>query len=334
MATRNDVAKLAGVSGATVTRVISNSSLVSSETREKVLEAVRALNYHPNYSGQLLRGKSTYQILFYCPELYNPFYVHVYYGMDDYAQKHGYSIVLTRHFDEEAILRGRYDGIVLSISHKKKQQPHMDFLTKSDIPFACALFSGEETDILGVKIDGQQAAKRALDHLYGLGHRQIVYVTDVAEEYDGKWEKLREYAKTLDGVACSRMVLKPGPELYDNLYEAGYLYADHIYRMIHLPTAVIAANDALATGLISGLQQKGMRLPEELSVIGFDDTFMTRFTVPPLTTVHFPKYEMGQTLIEGLLAVINGNKFENVSLPSRLIVRESTAQAPDIQSPC
>lgn len=326
MITRNDVAKLACVSGATVTRVFNNFPNVREDTRARVLAAAKELNYHPNYSGRILRGQSTHQILFYCPDLYNPFYVHVYYGMDDYARKNNYSIVLTRHFDKETILQGQFDGIVLSVNDHHRME-HIRFLQGESIPFICALFSPVSDDLHSVGFNFNQAASIAMANLYANGHRSIVYVSENSSLEDAKWLGLQHYIKEHDDICLDRLYLHPSPEENDNIYEVGYLYAARIYRLIKLPTAIVASNDAVATGLIRGLHECGVRLPEDISIISFDDTYMSRFTVPSLTTVHFPKYEMGQELIRGLLSILDNKEFESVSLNSRLIVRESTSSA-------
>lgn len=324
MATRNDVAKRAGVSGATVTRVLSSPKLVSEHTREKVMQAVRELNYHPNYSGQILKEKCTRQVLFFCPDFYNPFYVHVFYGMDDYAQKQKYNIVLTRHFDKESIQRGRYDGIIFCALDDNQYSQNVQFLEDIGMPYVTAAFYQKLFHAPNVAFDYNQCTGLVIDHLYKLGHREIAYVSDTSN-YDNKYNAVLNNIQSKSDIHCTRLLLNPAPELYENLYEAGSLYAEKIYRMLQLPTAIIAANDALATGLISGLTHNGIHIPNDLSVISFDDTFMTRFIIPPLTTIHFPKYEMGQTLMKVLLSVIEGNPCENVALPSRLIIRESTA---------
>lgn len=288
------------------------------------MEAVRALDYHPNYSGQVLRGKATRQILFFCPHLYNPFYVHVYYGMDDYAQQHDYSIVLSRHFDCEAIRGGRYDGFVVSINDSITHKQPIQFLDGIHARYIAAAFLAPKSHLPYVGFDIEQSADLAVRHLYELGHRDIMYISDAAID-DGKWHHISRAIERFPFLHCEYLALNPAPELYDNLYEVGYLYAMRVYRMIKLPTAVIAANDALATGLLAGLQEKGMRIPEDISVIGFDDTFLSRFTSPSLTTIHFPKYEMGQTLMKGLLSILDNKPFDTTMLPSRLIVRSTTA---------
>lgn len=325
MATRNDVAKLAGVSGATVSRVLSNPEVVSESTRAKVMDAVRALDYHPSYSGQMLKQKQTRQILFFCPDLFNPFYVHVFYGMDDYAQEHGYNIVLSRHFDKISVERGRYDGVILCALEDKEFQSSVEYLNSLSIPFVTAAFYKENINVHSVSIDYQQSTSLAVNHLYELGHRNIAYVSDTSS-FDAKYNAVNNQVRLKSDMNCQRMVLTPAPELYPNHYEAGSLYAEQILREISQPTAVIAANDAIATGLLSGLTSVGLHVPADLSVIGFDDTHLSRFTIPALTTVRFPKYEMGQALIELLLSVISKEDAESVLLPSILVKRGSTAK--------
>lgn len=323
MATRNDVARLAGVSGSTVSRVLSNPDIVSEDTRRKVMDAVKKLDYHPSFSGQMLKQKQTRQILFFCPDLFNPFYVHVFYGMDDSAQKRGYNIVLSRHFDRSSVERGRYDGVILCALEEKQFHSDVEYLRSLSIPFVTASFYREGANIHSVSFDYQQSTGLAVEHLYKLGHRNIAYVSDTSS-FDAKYNAVNSQVALKKDMTCQRLVLSPAPELYDNHYEAGSLYAERVISAIPRPTAVIAANDTVATGLISGLTASGLHIPADLSIVGFDDTYLSRFTVPSLTTVCFPKYEMGQSLIRLLFSVMNHEDPETILLPSTLIVRNST----------
>jgi len=322
MANRNDVARLAGVSGATVTRVLNGSGFVSEETRKKVIEAAQALNYHPNYSAQVLRGKHTRQILVYFPQLFNPFYVHVYCGMDDYARKYEYGIMLTRYFDKDLLQQKRFDGVIVAVFDYDEYPGQLEFARKIGIPIAAANFFQEHVDMPFVRPDFEQAARLAAKHLIDLGHRQILYLDDT--DFGGsKWDGIQACMRD-EGVQVQRPGLSPPPSMYENLYELGHIYAERIHRMPSPPTGVIAANDAVATGLIGGLFQLGFRVPENISVVSFDDTMYSRFIAPPLTTVHLPKYEMGYETMRLMHNLIDGKPVANQVISARLIVRQSS----------
>jgi LacI family transcriptional regulator, repressor for deo operon, udp, cdd, tsx, nupC, and nupG len=323
MANRNDVARLAGVSGTTVTRVLNNSGFIADETRKKVMDAVQQLDYHPNYSGRVLRGQSTRQILFYCPGLFNPFYVHVYYGMDDYAQKYDYSVILTRHFDKNMLQQRRFDGVILSVNDVKDYGQKREFLSTIKMPVVGANFLQARLDIPFVRLDFEQGGRQAAEHLYALGHRSILYASDNNVE-DYKWHAIRKMAQEMN-MQANRLSISPGPEAYENLHELGHVYAERIHRMNSLPTAVVSANDAVSLGLLSGLYQLGLRVPDDISVVSFDDIMLARYTIPPLTTVHFPKYEMGYELMHILHCMICKIPYEGQqTITTRLIVRQST----------
>ena len=323
MANRNDVARIAGVSGTTVTRVLNNSGFVAEETREKVMEAIRQLDYHPNYSGRVLRGQSTRQILFYCPGLFNPFYVHVYYGMDDYAQKYDYSVVLSRHFDENMLQQRRFDGVILSVNDVRDYGQKREFLSMIKMPVVGANFLQARLDIPSVRLDFEQGGRQVAQHLYALGHRNILYASDNSVE-DNKWNAIKKMAQEIN-LQATKPNISPGPEAYENLHELGHVYAERIHRMNFLPTAVVAANDAVALGLLSGLYQLGLRVPDDISVVSFDDIMLARYTIPPLTTVHFPKYEMGYELMHILHCMICNIPIESQQIiTTRLIIRQST----------
>ena len=328
MPTRKDVALLAGVSSATVSRVLTNTGYVSEEVRRKVLQAVSDLNYHPSYSGQILRGQSTRQVLFFCPHLFNPFYVHVYYGIDDCAHQSGYAVALSRTFDRDMIQQKRYDGVILSVTDYHAYLDQIRFLQAIDMPAISSNFRhSQEATFPNVRIDFDLAAQQVVEHLYGLGHRHIAYASDNTNQND-KWTSVQAHAQRL-GIQADELITTPPPHLYDNLYELGRQYAERYQRQPKLPTAIIGANDAVATGLIGRLSELGFRIPAEVSIIGFDDTYLSPYTVPPLTTVHFPKYQIGYELMAGLKRLIEHGTPQSQSLPTRLILRSSTAPARD-----
>jgi DNA-binding LacI/PurR family transcriptional regulator len=127
------------------------------------------------------------------------------------------------------------------------------------------------------------------------------------------------------GIQASRPSISPGPEAYENLHELGHVYAERIHRLSLLPTAVVTANDAVALGLLNGLYELGLRVPDDISVVSFDDIMLARYTVPPLTTVHFPKYEMGYELMHVLHCMICDIPIDSQqTITTRLIVRQST----------
>lgn len=336
MATREDVARLAGVSGATVARVFSNSSNVSVKTTAKVLDAARFLEYAPNFYGRALRGKSPKQLLVYSPELFNPFFVQVFYGIDDYARERGYQVSLTRNFSRSDIQQRRFEGVVCCIYDPNEFLKEAQFLDQHGVPFAflnsrTSAFDSEDGSQVGfqhgsaVDMNWEQGAYILTDYLRLLGHEEMLMIVDTAKlEGDKKWCGARECAEE-KGLRLTPMNLEPLPGKIENPYEYGYLMSYRISRVRPLPTAVICCSDPIAIGLICGLVQQRIRVPEDISVAGFDDSLQSAYANPPLTTVHSPKYQIGQMLAQTLIATLRNEDVSPLPLEPRLIIRQSTA---------
>ena len=326
MPTRDDVARLAGVSGASVARAFNNPEMLSKTTYERIIAAAKALNYHPNYFGSVLRGKATKQIYAFCPQLVNPFFVHVYCGMEQYALEHDYQIFLTRTFNRSMIRQGRYDGFLFPVYNCMEVIEDIHFLRDNNFPFVTTDFHNiSQNAFPTVGVDVEAAGYKAADHLFKLGHDNIVFATS---QIDPKWVGIQKCCKEYGRHASLliQQIEHRGVEDY-NHFDIGSRCADAIAQMRRKPTAAIAATDEIATGLISRLTKLGYRVPQDLSVIGFDDTYIAGHCNPPLTTIHYPKFQIGYEMAYMLIAMLNGDSPEkNVILQTDLIVRESTSR--------
>jgi DNA-binding LacI/PurR family transcriptional regulator len=318
--TRKDVAEHAGVSKTTVSRVLNNSGYVSPENREKIENAIRELGYRPNLIARSLKTKETRQFLFQAPELSNPFYMEVYKGMEEYAEEHNYTIVVSSRYDRDIVHQRQFDGVILS----GIQPEHEKDLKALKIPVVVTSYTRVSLPFPSVGIDIEEGALAAMRHLIAKGHREIAFLTNGDTQKDDRY---KGYAKGLEagGIPLQQQLLvsSPGPGA---AYEKGFRLAEKLMGTNVRFTAVYAFNDAIAIGAMSAFYQRGYRIPDSLSLIGFDDILQSRFTCPPLTTIYMPKYEQGWESARLLLKTIQGEAVESLTLQTRLVERGSVTE--------
>lgn len=318
MVTREEVAAYAGVSKTTVSRVMNNNGYVSSENRKKVEEAVAALGYKPNLIARSLKMKSTRQILFYAPDMINPFYFEVYQGMDDCAVQNGYTIVVSRHFKPEMINGRQFDGIILSDIPREYKEYLSD-----QFPAVVTSYTERPMEIPYVGIDIRSGAISAMQYLIDYGHKDICFSNSYFSHEDMRcisyMEVLRNNHISFDP---DKLLIEGGEGDY---YSVGHQSVERMLSRNVEATAITAFNDATAIGILAALHKHGLKVPEDISVMGFDDIRQAAYTYPPLTTVHIPKYEQGYESMKMLIDIIQGEKPQPKKLKTQLIVRESTA---------
>lgn len=317
MVTKKDVADYAGVSKTTVSRVLNNNGYVSKEKREKIEKAIKELGYTPNLIARSLKTKETRQILFYVTDMLNPFYMEVYRGIEDYAVKYGYAIVVSRRFDEDVIRQRQFDGVILSgVSNEQQKR-----LVNIGIPAVVTDYSGLPLAIPSVGIDIQDGALMAMNCLFQHGHQNISFITSASTHSDLRYQG---YVKGLEKQGISLQ-----PELIityksgSSGYEQGYRAAVWLIESGRKATAVFAFNDVMAIGAMAAFLEKGYDMPREMSIIGFDDIIQSQFSYLPLTTVHIPKYEQGWESAKMLIKSIKGEEVTALTLKPGLTVRKS-----------
>jgi DNA-binding LacI/PurR family transcriptional regulator len=326
-----DVAAAAGVSVATVSRVLSPASAdvpMRKETRDKVERAIDELGYRPNDLARALLQHRTAAIGLVVPDISNPYYPPLVRGVEDAASSQGYRVVLCNTDRDPAKISGyldtliktRVDGIVVAGGGW------------ADVPDRTAVLGNYRTGLVAVgrhltahpsvRIDNVAASREAAEHLIGLGHRRIAFLggpassTTVQDRAQGYRDALK--VAGLAGAATVRCG--------DFTEESGYAATREILGASPPPTALLCANDRIALGAYAAVADAGRRVPDDVSVVGFDDTPIARYVRPTLTTVAIPTYEMGSAAVRVLLAQLDGNTEPEVeTMPTRLVVRDSTA---------
>ncbi len=312
MSTLIDVARRAGVSKSTVSNVIRGASLVAEPTRKRVERAIADMGYHPNAIARALKARSSSALGIVVPDLANPFYAELAVSVERAASALGFA-VLTAHTEcaptteEEAgraFIERRVDGVIIAGVSLGSSLPGM--LLDREVPVVLASFGEPADKRLGVIDHDDAAAMEAIvDHLYGLGHRRVAFVSQHLREYGGERRRVG-FMKALARRGLSLIDLDDGA------------------------TAVVAHNDMLAIATIDRLERRGQRVPHDVSVVGYDDIPLAAHSRVRLTTVRSDAVEMGRRAVE--LAIGAARENRHVALremqSNPLVVRSTTARPP------
>jgi LacI family repressor for deo operon, udp, cdd, tsx, nupC, and nupG len=327
-----EVAKKAGVSTATVSRVLSRPDVVSPDTRVRVLKAVERLGYAPNSVAKNLRTLKSRKLLVTVPDISNPFFSLILQGIEDCAQKNGYAVLLgdTQH---DELREERYalmlkqkeaDGLIF-LGHRlpKVAATVVQELAPRCAPIVNGCEFSAELGVPSVHIDNAKAASEAMDHLYDLGHRRIGVVTGPLLSPLSRDRLKGALASAVRRGADDQVIVMHG----DFSIRSGADAADGLLSRTERPTAVFCFNDEMAMGVVQMARHRGVNVPRNLSVVGFDDIRFAQCVDPPLTTIAQPMREIGEGTVKLLLDILNGSRLAPVSvtLPHTLQVRGSTA---------
>ena len=324
--TINDVAKDAGVSIATVSRVINNKSSVNDEIRERVLKSINKLGYYPNAFAKNLAKNTSNSIGLILPDITNPYFPMVARGVEDAVHLQGYSLFISNTDNNptlekeyiEKMIRQQVAGIILISSSLDNQSVHE--LTKQDIPVVLCDRINKNLPFDTVTIDHYQAAREAVAKLIELGHRDICHLAGPKNVFSSEMRK-KAYLDLMEEKNLPAMVLHG-----DFNYESGFSLAKSLIKE-KVPSAIFASNDLIALGAMNALYEEGFRIPEDISIIGFDDILFAKISRPQLTTISTPAYQLGSSAVGLLFERIKGVRAEpiNLILDYQLIQRETHA---------
>ncbi len=331
-----EVASSAGVSVATVSRVLNGTGPVSGDARRRVLEAVESLGYVPHGGARSLSTRRSMNVGVLLPDVHGAFFSEVVRGIDLAARAAGYHVLVSgSHSDLEETsavlqaLHGRIDGLILLTAGIDA-----DWLRRTlprRVPAVLLNNSGEDHDHDTIRIDNRLGARMAADHLLDLGHRRIAMICGPSGNTDAA-ERLRGFREAL---AARDLPTAPIELPGDFGEESGFRAGERLADQAPSPTAVFAANDAMAIGCLAALRGRGLRVPEDVSLVGFDDVPIARYLTPALTTVQVPIAEIGGRALERLVELIQSGretaKRNDVVTPT-LAVRASTAVAHEVET--
>lgn len=327
MITITDVAKAAGVSTATVSRVLHNDSSVKPATHDAVMETIKKLNYKPNILARQMRTQKTKSVIVIVPDISNTFFTEILFGIENCAKKYDYQILIAdmrgqpnvEDYYFQAIQQHTVDGIIsLSASVAKNLMEQIAW--KYPIVVACQYL--ENYNIPNVTIDNISAASSITEHLIHLGHTKIVHIAGPANSLLYR-DRLNGYISALAkyDIPIDLEMVHYG----DSSIQSGYEQMKQFLDSRKPFTAVFAAGDIMAVGAIKALKDAKLHVPEDCAVVGFDDIELASFLEPPLTTVKQPRYLIGETAFQKLLVLMNKQTLEQVHdvLDYEIVIRDS-----------
>lgn len=319
-----DIAKIAGVSQTTVSRVINKPNEVSEELRKKVMKVIKAFDYTPNSVARGLRKGSTKVIGVIIPDITNPFFPAIVRGIEDFLKKKGYSLILCNSDqdikEEKKLLKLLYsksvDGVIFTGS--SEYNPEIEIFTNRDIPvvFLDRIYNTKSSSY--VIVDNVKGMLELVTYLVECGYRSFALLNGNKETFSAK----ARYEGFLKAVK------KYGIKNYEVIfgqftYESGY---QMIEKLSKIPEVLVCGNDLIAYGAIDKIEKLGLSIPDNIGVTGFDDISFSRHYKPSLTTVRQPTYDLGRKAAELIFKMVESKKYKpkGVILNPKLVIREST----------
>ncbi len=330
-----DIADKSGYSITTVSRALAGYDDVNESTRQAIIELAISMGYQPNQVARQLRSQRTNTIGMVIPAndqgFSDDFFSELMMGVGHAASTHGYDLLLSAQTSTQKEMDAYYrivggnrvDGVV--VARTRKNDPRIEYLQKMHHPFVVSgrRAPGRDSDFPYIDVDSQAGLRRMVAHFVKQGHRKIALILPPAEMAFTDY-RLQGYK---DGLAEAGISFSEQYTFYSDLKrDGGYDCANYLLDSYPELTGIIACNDLMALGAMSAVQERGLRVGQDIAIAGFDDIPAAEFSHPPLTTIRQPIYEIGERLIEMLLKVIQKQPLENphVLLQPTLILRESS----------
>lgn len=330
MSSLKDVAIMAGVSVATVSRVLNSDDIVKYETKAKVMNAIKKLNYSPNRVAQRLRSTRTKSkiIGLLIPDIQNPFYVDVIRGIEEYAYTHN-AVVIIGNFSQDQKKEKLYidilksesvDGFIVAPTHEN--DVFIKGLLDDGYAIACIDRGLKDVEADLVKVDNREGVYQAIQHLVSLGHTRIAHITGdpsiptTQERILGYLDALRANAIEPDqSIIIGRL----------SDYQSGVDLANLLLSMDTPPTALFTGNNLLTLGALESINKRRLRIPEDIALLGFDDMYWANSLNPPLSAVRQPGFEIGKRACELLIQRLNDpeRSVASIILKTQLMIRKS-----------
>jgi len=330
-----DIARQLNISAATVSRGLKDHPAINKSTRKKIQDLARQLGYRSNMFASNLRKKNTNTIGVIVPRLSSYFMSHVIAGMEHIATTEGYNLIISQSSETltkevanaDTMFNSRVDGLLVSLSYETENIDHFEPFIKKGIPVIFFDRIKEHNRCMSIVIDNYKAAYEATKHLLEQGCRRVMHIggSTISQVYA---ERLRGYKKAL---ADYKIPVDPKLIITKNLSEdAGIEAAEYILKMKHRPDAVFSANDACAVYCMRTLKQAGIRIPDDIAFVGFNNDPMSKVVEPNLSTVNYPGYAMGEAAATQMINHLNGisniTSTNIIILRSELIIRESSTK--------
>lgn len=329
--TRSDVAKRAGVSTATVSNVLNGSGKVKEETAKRVLAVVKELEYHPDMIARSLSTKESMQLGIVLEDVSNPFFGEIVKGFESAANEKNYFVNVCTSFNKmdayfDNFITRRLDGIfVTALPHKFQVDKLYDLIDRGIKIVNSGNENADFKKIASIENNYLKAMDEAMEHLYKLGHRDIAYLSGLGKSgsFDLRCVGYLNMVERLK-LPCGEDLLIDGEYPYATSVTAGYNESKKLLSMGKKFTAIICTNDLMAIGAMRALREMGIRIPEDVSVMGFDGVELAKYTQPSLTTMAMDQHEFGRKAFELLYTYIKQDMVGYYKNNLKLIKREST----------
>lgn len=324
--TLSQVAQLAGVSPSTVSRILNGTAGVSQAKKARVEQAIAQLNFRPNPSARSLAGGRTMSIGVLTQSIDSPFYGEALRGIEQVLLADGYaSLFMSGHWNEGDELQcirmlqdRKVDGIIV-LTGKLSDETLLHISEQTPLVVTGRQLNGER--LSSFDFDNREGLRLAVRHLHALGHQQIAFIASQEDHADTQ-QRMRGFREELDqlGLSFNEQLVVHG-----DLQEAsGFRAMNQLIQSKASFSAVIAANDQMAYGAMVAMYRSGIRVPDDVSLVGFDDLPHSAFCIPPLTTVRQPIHELGMQAAQAMMMMLKGLTHEEWQATPQLVVREST----------
>jgi DNA-binding LacI/PurR family transcriptional regulator len=325
----HEVARQAKVSTATVSRVLNNAGLVKSSTRARVLKAVEELKYHPNLHARSLAGGKSRSIGVIVSNIENPFFLDMYKAIESGAHAAGYEVIManTDYRTEQLVasirlmIGRRVAGLAAIVSEMAPEL--IDELNENSIPVVFYDVGLPRHNITNIRVNYRRGMDKVIDYLYSLGHRRLGFVG-----HHSMLGPINERMKAVIDAAARFPELHVKSAADADTLEGGRRAARALLGAGPRPTAIICVNDLMAVGALREIRDQGLRVPEDISVTGFDNVKLAQFCYPALTSMHIPRDEIGQIICDFLMLKEGTSMLEReIVIDPEFVVRDSTGPA-------
>ena len=324
------IARLANVSIATVSRTINGIPTVNAKMAKRVWDVIEKFDFVPNTQARALVSGRSKLFGLLISEITNPFFPELIQGFEDIAVEHGYEILVssTNHDPKRMshcirrMLERKVEGV--AVMTFGLEQPLLDQLAKRKVPLVFIDIGPDRDGVSVLKVDYHHGIRQAVQHLAALGHRNIAFVSGPAALHSAQ-SRLAAFRKSMKECGITPKHIVEG----NHTLEGGVAAMDTLLALNDRPTAVLSSNDMTAIGVLHKLYRAGLRVPDDISVIGFDDIHIAEVTIPPLTTIQMSRFELAKAAFQALRSQVESTEpihgKREFPIPTQLIVRESTA---------
>jgi LacI family transcriptional regulator len=328
-----DIARKLNISVATVSRALKDDPVVSKKTKKRIFDLAEEMDYRSNHFARNLRNQRTDTIGVIVPRLNSYFMSTIIAGMESIANANGYNLIISQSAESvkkeianaKTFFNSRVDGLLVSLAYDTDDISHFDPFFKKNIPVIFFDRVEQHESCTNILIDNRQAAYDATQHLIQQGSSRIVHITATPKR-NVYVDRLHGYKQALTD---HNIPFREELIIINNLsFEAGADAADKITRMDPMPDGIFVANDNCAVGCMVPLKQAGIRIPEDIAIVGFNNDPVSKVVEPNLTTINYPGYEMGEVAARNLINHLNGtapiNTTNRIILRSDLHIRDSS----------